>query len=62
MIDTKLILIEGAPCSGKSTTARNLVKILPGNGVERRCYTEWAENHPIAISPPERRGTSVQQS
>ena len=49
MIDTKLILIEGIPGSGKSTTAMNLVTEISKRGIKCRCYLEWAEDNPIFI-------------
>jgi len=49
MIDTKLILIEGIPCSGKSTTAKKLKSIVSARGIECQCFLEWAPNNPIFI-------------
>ena len=49
MIDTKLILIEGIPGSGKSTTAWKLAAEIENNGRECRYFLEWAEDHPIFI-------------
>jgi hypothetical protein len=49
MIDTKLILIEGVPCSGKSTTARKLKSAISACGIECQCFLEWAADNPIFI-------------
>ena len=49
MIDTQLILIEGLPGSGKSTTAENLASEIKNHGKRCHCFLEWAENHPIFI-------------
>jgi len=49
MIDTKLILIEGVPCSGKSTTAQKLKTDISACGIKCNCFLEWAENNPIFI-------------
>ena len=49
MIATRLILIEGMPCSGKSTTARKLKRILSVRGIECQCFLEWAPDNPIFI-------------
>jgi thymidylate kinase len=49
MIATKLILIEGLPCSGKSTTAGKIAESLAARGIACRCFREWAEDHPIPI-------------
>jgi thymidylate kinase len=53
MIDTKLILIEGIPCSGKSTTATQLEKRISARGIECRCFLEWSIDNPIAIGSVE---------
>jgi len=44
---TKLILIEGLPGSGKTTTTTSLGKHLQAQGVSSRWYVEDAEPHPI---------------
>ena len=49
MIDTKLILIEGIPGSGKSTTAWKLSAEIRDSGKDCRCFLEWDDDHPIFI-------------
>ena len=49
MIDTKLILIEGPPGSGKSTTAQNLAAEISNSGKTCQCFLEWSVDHPIPI-------------
>jgi len=49
MIDTKLILIEGIPGSGKSTTTMNLAAEISKRGIKCQCHLEWAEDNPIFI-------------
>jgi len=53
MIDTRLILIEGVPCSGKSTTAEKLAMEISAGGIEANCYLEWSEDNPIFIGAME---------
>ncbi len=47
MIHTKLILIEGLPGSGKSTSTTYLRGALQAKGFECRQYLEEDEPHPI---------------
>lgn len=47
MRDTKLILIEGLPGAGKSTTTRYLQNALNRQGIECRGYLEDERPHPI---------------
>ena len=49
MIDTKLILIEGIPGSGKTTTAVKLAAELSSLGIRCQYFHEWAKDHPIFI-------------
>jgi thymidylate kinase len=49
MIKTKLILVEGVPCSGKSTTAQSIRNDVAAYGKKCHCYLEWGDNNPIAI-------------
>ncbi len=53
MIDTKLILIEGVPCSGKSTTAESLARDISAQEIRCNCYLEWSEDNPISIGKME---------
>ncbi|MBN2048680.1 MAG: hypothetical protein JW750_12615 [Anaerolineaceae bacterium] len=49
MIQTKLILLEGPPGSGKSTTARGMAEEIIRAGLPCRCILEWDNPHPIPI-------------
>lgn len=49
MIDTKLILVEGPPGSGKTTTARKLAAEIAQTGKACQCFWEWDPANPIAI-------------
>lgn len=42
----KLIIVEGLPGSGKSTTAEVLYKLLRGKGIKAELYTEGNIDHP----------------
>jgi hypothetical protein len=48
MLDTKLILIEGFPGAGKSTTTGYLQSIFQQHGLPCRQYLEDDASHPIA--------------
>src|SRR5262245_6768626 len=48
MIDMKLILVEGIPGTGKTTTTENLGTSLQQRGIECRWYFEEDNPHPIA--------------
>jgi len=49
MIETKLILVEGIPCSGKSTTAKTIFCDISTCGYKCQYFLEWGENNPIDI-------------
>jgi DNA polymerase III delta prime subunit len=49
MIDTHLLLIEGPPGSGKSTTAELLAAEIAKTGKACQCFQEWHPENPIAI-------------
>lgn len=48
MIDTKLILVEGIPGAGKTTTTEHLGTSLQQRGIGCRWYFEEDDPHPIA--------------
>jgi Cdc6-like AAA superfamily ATPase len=43
---TKLIIVEGLPGSGKSTTAQQVCDILKAKGIDTELYSEGNFNHP----------------
>jgi len=47
VIDTKLILVEGLPGSGKSTTCQKLYRVLRNSGLAADYYHEFYQPHPI---------------
>lgn len=49
MVPTKLILVEGPPGSGKSTTAYLLAEKIRQAGFSCACHLEWDADHPIPI-------------
>jgi thymidylate kinase len=62
MRQTRLILIEGIPGSGKSTTARNLCAAIQQSGIGCQYFHEWASNHPISIGPLSQLATVIASS
>lgn len=46
-MNTKLIIVEGLPGSGKSTTARKIYDILKDKGINSELYLEGDYNHPV---------------
>ena len=48
MIDTKLILVEGIPGAGKTTTTEHVGTYLQQRGIGCRWYFEEDDPHPIA--------------
>ncbi len=49
MIETRLILIEGLPCSGKTTLSRYLQKEYIANSKPAKSHDESYEGHPVVI-------------
>ncbi len=49
MIDTKLILIEGVPGSGKTSTRQWLGKRLTQSNIKNRAFNEEEPEHPIPL-------------
>lgn len=49
---TKLILVEGLPGSGKSTTARHIADFLLFNGVEHKLYNEGDFEESVGFFTP----------
>ena len=59
MIETKLVLVEGVPCSGKSTTAQTILNDVTTYGIKGHCYLEWGDNNPITIGKMEDLATII---
>jgi DNA polymerase III delta prime subunit len=62
MIETQLILVEGPPGSGKSTTARNLAVEISNVGKSCQCFLEWSTDNPIAIGDDQHLGQAIASS
>lgn len=43
---TRLYIVEGLPCSGKSSTARFVAEVLAARGKQVRCVDEGTGDHP----------------
>jgi len=54
MINTKLILIDGIPGSGKSTTAHFIARQLEKNGIKTKWFHEADNEHPLSVSLKEK--------
>ena len=52
MLDTKLVLVEGLPGSGKTTTARWLVGTLAERGARAQLLREDERDHPLKVGGP----------
>lgn len=48
-MNTKLILIDGMPGSGKSTTGKWISELLSQSNIANRFYHELDDNHPLRI-------------
>lgn len=48
-MDTKLILVEGIPGSGKTTIAKRLYDHLVANNIKTNLYLEGDIDHPIDL-------------
>ncbi|MEP7137189.1 MAG: hypothetical protein ABI904_19860 [Chloroflexota bacterium] len=62
MIETQLVLIEGAPGSGKSTTAQKLAAEISNAGKSCQCFLEWSTDNPIAIGDDLHLGQAIASS
>ena len=62
MIDTHLVLIEGLPGSGKSTTAHLLAAEITHSGNDCQCFLEWDADHPIPIGDDSALGKVIASS
>jgi thymidylate kinase len=49
LIDTKLILVEGLPGSGKSTTSQYISECLTQSGVKNKWWYEEESGHPVYL-------------
>jgi len=61
-IATKLILLEGPPGSGKTTTARKIAEWLDDGGFACQCFYEWSPDHPIPIGDDLHLGEVIRSS
>lgn len=49
MLDTKLVLFEGIPGAGKSTTSRYMSLLLNRHGIKNTLIHELSSDHPINL-------------
>lgn len=49
MLNTKLIIIDGIPGSGKSTTGQRIKDRMDALGIPNRFYHEMEDNHPLRV-------------
>nr|WP_279588838.1 hypothetical protein [Paenibacillus castaneae] len=47
-----MIIIDGIPGSGKTTTASSILERLEAQQINTRCYLEQEESHPLLIAEP----------
>jgi thymidylate kinase len=59
---TRLILFEGPPGSGKSTTARRIADEISRQGNACQCFLEWSTDHPIPIGDDQHLGEALRSS
>ncbi len=59
---TKLVLLEGLPGSGKTTTTRNLAAEIIKAGSACQTFWEWSDPHPIDIGDFEHAGEFIASS
>jgi thymidylate kinase len=62
MLKTKLILIEGPPGSGKSTTAQKIAAEIAQSGIVCQCFWEWSPDNPITVGDDLHLGQAIASS
>lgn len=58
-MDNKLILVDGLPGSGKTTTCQWLNRVLKENSISSQWYYELAHNHPIKMNKEENSKSTI---